>query len=91
VKESDRIASLAAGLKALGVRAEERPDGLVLEGGRLGGGTVDSRGDHRVAMAFRVAGLLAERPVRIRGASCVRISHPGFDRELRALTRPAER
>ncbi|HET9819402.1 MAG TPA: 3-phosphoshikimate 1-carboxyvinyltransferase, partial [Rhodanobacteraceae bacterium] len=56
VKESDRIAVMATGLRALGARVEETPDGAVVEGGRLRGGEVDSQGDHRCAMAFAVAG-----------------------------------
>ncbi len=57
VKESDRIAVMARGLAALGVRTRCSPDGLRIEGGRIGGGTVDSRGDHRIAMSFAVASL----------------------------------
>jgi 3-phosphoshikimate 1-carboxyvinyltransferase len=86
-KESDRIAGLAAGLTRLGARVTELPDGLLVEGGRLVGGSVDSHGDHRLAMAFRVAGLLAAGSVRVRGAGSTRVSHPGFDRALRALLR----
>ena len=85
VKETDRLAAVAAGLAALGGRCRERPNGLVIEGGTLRGGTVDARGDHRIAMAFRVAGLLATGPVRVRGAGVLRISHPAFDRDLRRL------
>jgi 3-phosphoshikimate 1-carboxyvinyltransferase len=85
VKESDRLAALASGLTELGAIVSERPTGLTLEGGRLTGGTVDARGDHRIAMAFRIAGLLAEGRVRVRGAEAARISHPGFDRDLRRL------
>jgi 3-phosphoshikimate 1-carboxyvinyltransferase len=85
VKESDRLAGLADGLGRLGARVTERPDGLVIEGGRLSGGSVDARGDHRLAMAFRVAGLLADGPVRVRGAGAARVSHPGFDRDLARL------
>ncbi len=88
VKETDRISAVADGLKALGGLVEERPDGLVLVGGRLQGGTVDARGDHRIAMAFRIAGLLADGPVRVRGGDAIRISHPGFDRDLRRLCGP---
>jgi 3-phosphoshikimate 1-carboxyvinyltransferase len=62
----------------------ERPDGLVVQGGALRGATVDARGDHRLAMAFRIAGLLARGSVRVRGAGAVRVSHPGFERALRA-------
>ena len=85
VKESDRIAVLADGLARLGADVTERPDGLVIRGGKLRGATVDAHGDHRLAMAFRVAGLLASGPVRVRGASAVRVSHPGFERDLRRL------
>lgn len=85
VKESDRLAAIARGLCALGASVEELPDGLVIQGGRLHGGTVDAAGDHRLAMAFRVAGLLSTGPVRIRGAQVARVSHPAFDRDLRRL------
>ncbi|MFN8179386.1 MAG: 3-phosphoshikimate 1-carboxyvinyltransferase [bacterium] len=87
VKESDRIAALADGLARLGADVVERPDGLVIAGGRLGGGVVDARGDHRIAMAFRVAGLLASGRVRVGGARAMRISHPGFERDLARLLR----
>ncbi|HEY0310075.1 MAG TPA: 3-phosphoshikimate 1-carboxyvinyltransferase [Luteimonas sp.] len=79
VKESDRIAAMADGLRALGIRVDEAPDGLAIEGGRLRGGEVDSRGDHRVAMAFAVAGQVAEGEVRIRDVANVATSFPGFD------------
>src|SRR3546814_20686134 len=59
VKESDRIAAMAAGLRSLGVHVEARPDGSLIEGGTLRGGAIDSLGDHRIAMAFAVAGPLA--------------------------------
>ncbi|HXF82056.1 MAG TPA: 3-phosphoshikimate 1-carboxyvinyltransferase [bacterium] len=85
VKESDRVAALAMGLRALGARVEERPDGLTIIGGRLRGGTVDAAGDHRLAMAFAVAGLLADGPVTVRGAEAVAISFPGFFELLERL------
>jgi 3-phosphoshikimate 1-carboxyvinyltransferase len=85
VKESDRIASVADGLRALGARVEEMPDGAAIEGGSLGGGVVDSLGDHRVAMAFAVAGQLADGDVRVRDIANVATSFPGFD----ALARQA--
>lgn len=85
VKESDRIGAVAGGLRALGVMVAERPDGLEIEGGRLRGGTVDAGGDHRLAMAFAVAGLLADGPVTVRGAEAVSVSFPGFFETLRAL------
>ena len=59
VKESDRIAGMAGGLRALGICVDETPDGATVHGGTLRGGEVDSRGDHRVAMAFAVAAQLA--------------------------------
>ncbi len=78
VKESDRIASMANGLRALGVTVEEAPDGASIEGGVIGGGTIDSHGDHRIAMSFAVAGLVAEGAVRIRDCANVATSFPGF-------------
>jgi 3-phosphoshikimate 1-carboxyvinyltransferase len=82
VKESDRIATLVAGFRALGLDADERPDGFVVRGpsdrSRLGGGVADARGDHRMAMAFAVAALAAARPSTIDGADAVVISYPGF-------------
>lgn len=79
-KESDRIAAMAANLAALGARVQERPDGLIIEGGRLTGGTVDSRGDHRIAMAFAVASLISDGPIEIRNTAQVATSFPGFPR-----------
>jgi len=84
-KESDRIAVIAAGLRALGVAVKERPDGIEIRGGRLRGGTVDAAGDHRIAMAFVVAGLLADAPVTVRGAEAVSVSFPGFFEALDGL------
>lgn len=78
VKESDRIAVMAAGLRALGVEVEELPDGAVIEGSTLHAGTVESRGDHRCAMAFAVAGAVADGPVTIRDCANVATSFPGF-------------
>jgi 3-phosphoshikimate 1-carboxyvinyltransferase len=85
VKESDRIAAMADGLRALGIDVEELPDGLVIEGGRLRGGEVDSRGDHRIAMAFAVAGQLADGEVRVRDVANVATSFPGFDALARSV------
>jgi len=78
VKESDRIAVMAAGLQRLGVEARETPDGIVIESGRLGGGEVDSHGDHRIAMSFAVAALRASAPITIRDCKNVDTSFPGF-------------
>lgn len=80
VKESDRIASMARGLEAIGVRHEVLPDGLRIHGGRpFQGGTIDSRGDHRIAMAFAVASLRATGPLEILDTANVATSFPGFD------------
>lgn len=84
VKESDRIAVMAKGLRALGVSIEETPDGAVIEGGKFAGGEVDSAGDHRCAMSFAVAGLLAATPVRIADCANVATSFPGFVELARA-------
>jgi 3-phosphoshikimate 1-carboxyvinyltransferase len=78
VKESDRIAVMADGLTALGVRNEVLPDGLRIEGGPISGGTIDSRGDHRVAMSFAVASLRASGPIEILDTANVATSFPGF-------------
>ncbi|HYR87591.1 MAG TPA: 3-phosphoshikimate 1-carboxyvinyltransferase [Terriglobia bacterium] len=86
-KESDRIQAVASNLRALGARVEEHSDGLSVPGGQtLQGGVVDSFGDHRIAMAFAVAGLLASGPVTILNPSCVGISFPGFFELLSGLT-----
>jgi len=81
VKESDRIATMAAGLRALGVAIEETPDGAIIDGGPIGAGTVESLTDHRIAMSFAVAGLRAAGLVRINDCRHVATSFPGF-REL---------
>lgn len=87
VKETDRIAATAAFLRALGAEVEELPDGLVIEGGRpLRGAEVESRGDHRIAMAAAVAALAAEGETTIHGAEASAVSFPGFWGELAALT-----
>jgi 3-phosphoshikimate 1-carboxyvinyltransferase len=78
VKESDRIQAMCDGLAALGVSAQPRADGARICGGRLRGGRVDSRGDHRVAMSFAMAGLRAEQPVTILDCANVDTSFPGF-------------
>jgi len=79
VKESDRIACLVAGLRALGANIEERPDGFQVRGDRpLAGGTADAAGDHRLAMAFAIAALGARGPSVVTGAESVAVSYPGF-------------
>ncbi len=85
-KESDRIAALAAGLRAIGVRVEERPDGFRAErDGTPPGGSTDAAGDHRLAMAFAVAALAGAGPSRIEGADVVNVSYPGFFAALDSL------
>lgn len=78
VKESDRIAVMAAGLAAMGLHAEPTPDGMVIEGGSLQGATVDSHGDHRIAMAFATAALASRGPVVVRDCHNVATSFPRF-------------
>lgn len=78
VKESDRIQTMCDGLNALGIAAEARPDGMRIGGGRMGGGTVDSKGDHRIAMSFAIAALRAEQPITILDCANVNTSFPGF-------------
>ena len=85
VKESDRLAAMAAGLGQLGVEHQLLPDGLWIRGAdTLTGGTIDSCGDHRVAMAFAVAALRARAPVEIRDVANVATSFPGFAGTARA-------
>jgi 3-phosphoshikimate 1-carboxyvinyltransferase len=78
VKESDRLAAMAEGLGAVGVECELLPDGLRIQGGAIGGGRVDSHGDHRIAMAFAVASLRAVGPIEILDVANVATSFPGF-------------
>jgi 3-phosphoshikimate 1-carboxyvinyltransferase len=88
VKESDRIAALAENLLRMGARVEERPDGLRVEGrnaGKLHGAEIEPRGDHRIAMAFAIAGLAAEGKTVIRDADCAGVSFPTFYEELDRL------
>jgi 3-phosphoshikimate 1-carboxyvinyltransferase len=85
VKESDRIQVMADGLAALGVDAGPTEDGIVIEGGPIGGGRVDSHGDHRIAMSFAVAGLRATGPIRIDDCRNVNTSFPGFAALARGL------
>jgi 3-phosphoshikimate 1-carboxyvinyltransferase len=85
VKESDRIAALAENLCHMGATVEERPDGLRVKGrtaGRLHGAEIEPHGDHRIAMAFAIAGLAADGPTVIRDAGCAAVSFPAFFQEL---------
>ncbi|MEW6331875.1 MAG: 3-phosphoshikimate 1-carboxyvinyltransferase [Pseudomonadota bacterium] len=78
VKESDRIAVMAQGLNQLGIDARETPDGIIIKGGRLRGGEIESHGDHRIAMSFAMAGLVAEGAIAVRDCKNVDTSFPGF-------------
>ncbi len=85
VKESDRIAALAENLRRMGATVDERPDGLRVEGrksAKLHGAEIDPHGDHRIAMAFAVAGLAAEGATTIRDADCAGVSYPKFYEDL---------
>jgi 3-phosphoshikimate 1-carboxyvinyltransferase len=86
VKESDRITSLARGMRGLGASLEEYDDGFLLTSAPLHGATVDAAHDHRLAMAFAIAATGASTPTTITGASSVDVSYPGFFDELRRLT-----
>lgn len=78
VKESDRIQVMADGLTTLGIRAEATADGIIIQGGSIDGGEVESHGDHRIAMAFSVAALRANETISIRDCANVNTSFPGF-------------
>jgi 3-phosphoshikimate 1-carboxyvinyltransferase len=84
-KESDRIRVMADGLRALGIDVHELPDGARIQGGQLQGGTIDSGGDHRVAMSFAVGASRAAGPVTILNTANVATSYPGFVTQARAI------
>ncbi len=85
VKESDRIQTMADGLTALGIDATTRPDGMIVHGGRLRGGRINSHGDHRIAMAFAMAALVADEPIVVDDCANVATSFPGFVDAARSL------
>ena len=83
VKETDRLAAIGANLKAMGAQVEEYSDGLIITGGRpLHGARLPSYGDHRIAMAFAIAGLFAEGETVIEDTACIETSYPGFAETL---------
>jgi 3-phosphoshikimate 1-carboxyvinyltransferase len=91
VKETDRLATIAANLIAMGVDVVEREDGLEINGGApLLGGHLKSFGDHRIAMAFAIAGLFAEDETVIEDTECIATSYPGFEDQLQDFLAPAE-
>ncbi len=79
VKESDRIAAMAEGLSTLGIQNEVLDDGIIIDGGTIGGGDIHTYHDHRIAMAFAIAGLRAESPIRVLDCDHVATSFPGFE------------
>jgi 3-phosphoshikimate 1-carboxyvinyltransferase len=86
VKETDRIAAIATNLRAMGVPVEEFDDGMEITGGaKLRGATMESFGDHRIAMAFAIAGLFADGETIIKDVECVATSYPGFEDTLRLV------
>lgn len=92
VKETDRLAAIATNLRAMGVQVSETDDGLEIYGGApLHGATLSSYGDHRIAMAFAVAGMFAEGTTHIEDVECVATSYPGFYETFTQMTLPRER
>jgi len=84
VKESDRISAIVTNLRAMGIEAEEKPDGLSMPGGQqLKGADIVTHNDHRIAMAFAVAALAARGETRIHNPECADVSFPGFWAALR--------
>ena len=85
-KESDRIATVTEALRALGGKVEPTADGMAIEGsGSLQGGTIESHGDHRIAMLGAVAGLVSRDGVEVRGMDAAAVSYPGFEADLASL------
>jgi 3-phosphoshikimate 1-carboxyvinyltransferase len=86
VKETDRITTVVDNLRAMGAEVEEFEDGMEIVGGKpLHGATIDSFGDHRIAMAFAIAGLFATGETVIQNTDCVNTSYPGFAHHLKAI------
>jgi 3-phosphoshikimate 1-carboxyvinyltransferase len=86
VKESDRISAIASNLRSMGAEVTEKPDGLIISGGRqLHGTDIATRGDHRIAMAFAIAALSAKGTTRIHDAECADVSFPGFWNALQRI------
>jgi len=90
IKEIDRIEGCYANLKSLGINVEKRRDGLVIEGGNIEGGVVDSFGDHRMALAFSLLGLVAEKGVLVKNAEVVSVSFPNYFDILKSISAKLE-
>jgi len=87
VKESNRITSMVTEMQRVGIKVRELPDGMEIEGeNRITGGTVESYGDHRIAMAMGIAGLFAQEPVNVRNSECISVSFPDFQQILKQVT-----
>ncbi len=84
-KETDRISIVAGELRKIGIKIEEKADGMIITGGEIKGGTANSHGDHRLAMSLAIAGLISKEGVVIENAECVSTSFPGFWDKLEAL------
>jgi 3-phosphoshikimate 1-carboxyvinyltransferase len=88
VKETDRIYSMAVGLKTIGAKVTEQPDGCVIEGVKeFRGGTVSSFGDHRTAMSFLIAGLRSRKGIKVQNTDCIQTSYPNFEADLKSVMR----
>ena len=85
VKETNRLAAIAAGLRKMGISVTETGDGMIIEGGRLRGAKIDPDGDHRMAMAFSIAGLISHGETVITDEGCVDVSYPSFYSDLAKL------
>ena len=86
VKESDRISEVVSRLRMMGAQVEELPDGMRITGGKpLHGASIDSHGDHRIAMAFAIAGLSASGTTELRDTACIDTSYPGFEATMAKL------
>jgi len=83
VKESDRLAAMATGLRTLGLQVDETPDGATIHPGQMHGGSIQTHHDHRISMAFVVAGQRASGQVQVNDVANVATSFPGFDRLAR--------
>lgn len=91
VKETDRISAVVSNLKLMGANVEETSDGMIIHGGiPLRGATLPSYGDHRIAMAFAIAGLFADGETTITDTDCVATSYPGFAKTLQQILRGSE-
>ncbi|MEO7934321.1 MAG: 3-phosphoshikimate 1-carboxyvinyltransferase [Chthoniobacterales bacterium] len=91
VKETDRISAVVSNLKLMGANVKETEDGMIIQGGApLHGATLPSYGDHRIAMAFAIAGLFADGETTITDTDCVATSYPGFEKTLRQILRGGE-